>query len=202
MAERTNLAVVNAGTAGERHLKIVLRSGDGQSVYEVPASLLPPLGPGEWRQVNDADLLRAAGFADATALVTRLEGTAPFGAYAVFNDNLSSDGSYVAAEPTGTGGEALVLPVVVETSAFESELVLYNPGLVPVVASLTYAESLAAAKGTVGTVTARLRPGEQRILPRTLDTLRTPRPAARGRAAPRRMPTLSVLFHVRGRRPP
>ncbi|MBK6407001.1 MAG: S8 family serine peptidase [Holophagales bacterium] len=66
-AERTNLAVVNAGTEGTVTLKVVLRSGDGASVYEVPSSLLPPLGPGEWRQVNDADLLRAAGFTDATA---------------------------------------------------------------------------------------------------------------------------------------
>src|SRR5512133_23385 len=59
------------------------RAGDGRSVYEVPSSLLPPLAPGEWRQVNDANLLRAAGFADATAMVSRLDGTAPFGAYAV-----------------------------------------------------------------------------------------------------------------------
>jgi hypothetical protein len=195
VAERTNLAVVNAGTTGNVTLKVVLRSGDGGTVYEVPADRLPPLAPGEWRQVNDAELLKAAGFADATAVVTRLEGTAPFGAYAVFNDNLSSDGSYVAAEPTGTGGEALVLPVVVETSAFESELVLYNPGLVPVVASLTYAESLAAPKGVVGTVPVSLGPGQQKILPRTLETLRTLGLPIGPRGAASYAGTLSVLFN-------
>lgn len=172
-AERTNLAVVNAGTEGSVTLKVVLRSGDGGSLYEVPSDRLPPLAPGEWRQVNDADLLKAAGFTDATALVTRLAGSAPFGAYAVFNDNLSNDGSYVPAEPTGFDGEPLVLPVVVETSAFESELVLYNPSVVPVVAFLTYAESLASPKGVVGTVPVPLAPGQQRILPRAIDTLRT-----------------------------
>lgn len=196
-AERTNLAVVNAGTEGSVTLKVVLRSGDGQSVYEVPASLLPSLGPGEWRQVNDADLLGAAGFADATALVTRLAGTAPFGAYAVFNDNLSNDGSYVTAVPSGFGGGTLVLPVVVETSAFESELVLHNPAMVPVVVSLTYVESLATPKGNVGTVTVDLGPGQQKILSRALDTLRTLGLPLGPRGAASYAGTLSVVFTSR-----
>lgn len=197
-AERTNLAVVNAGTEGSVTLKVVLRAGDGQSTYEVPSSLLPPLSPGEWRQVNDTDLLRAAGFTDATALVTRVAGTAPFGAYAVFNDNLSNDGSYVPAVASGSGGEALVLPVVVETTAFDSELVLFNPAAVPVVASLTYVESLAAPKGMVGTVTVGLGPGQQKILPRILDTLRTLGLPLGPRGAASYAGTLSVVFTPSG----
>ena len=193
-AERTNLAVVNAGTEGTVTLKVVLRSGNGQSVYEVPSSLLPPLAPGEWWQVNDANLLRAAGFSDATAMVSRLAGTAPFGAYAVFNDNLSNDGSYVPAFPSGFDGEALVLPVVVETSAFESELVLYNPAMVPVRVSLTYVESLASPKGAIGTVTVDLGPGQQRILPRILDTLRSLGLPIGARGAASYAGTLSVVF--------
>ncbi|HRY45057.1 MAG TPA: S8 family serine peptidase [Thermoanaerobaculia bacterium] len=170
-AERSNLAVVNMGTEGTVTPRIILRSGDGASVYEVPAALLPPLAPGEWRQVNDADLLRAAGFAEATALVSRAAGTAPLGAYAVFNDNLSHDGSFVPAVPDAFAGE-LVLPVVVETPAFESELVLFNPEAAPAVVSLAYTESLATPKGRVGAVSIELAPFEQRILPRALDTLR------------------------------
>jgi len=193
-AERTNLAVVNAGTEGTVTLKVVLRSGNGTSFYEVPSALLPPLAPGEWRQVNDADLLEAAGFTDATALVTRLSGTAPFGAYAVFNDNLSNDGSYVPAVPSGSGGGTLVVPVVVETSDFESELVLYNPATLPVVASLIYVESLATPKGTVGTVTVDLGPGQQKILPGILDTLRTLGLAVGPRGAASYAGTLSVAF--------
>jgi subtilisin family serine protease len=194
VAERTNLAVVNAGTEGTVTLKVVLRAGDGRSVYEVPSTLLPPLGPGEWWQVNDANLLRAAGFSDATAMVSRLAGTAPFGAYAVFNDNLSNDGSYVPAAPSGFDGEALVVPVVVETSAFESELVLYNPAMAPVRVSLTYVESLAAPKGTVGTVTVDLGPGQQRILPQILDHLRSLGLPLGPRGAATYAGTLSVVF--------
>ncbi len=193
-AERTNLAVVNAGTEGTVTLRIVLRSGDGRSTWEVPSALLPPLAPGEWRQVNDADLLRAAGFTDATALVTRIAGTAPFGAYAVFNDNLSNDGSYVAALPNGFGGAALVLPVVVETSVFESELVLYNPAMLPTRVSLTYTESLASPKGTIGTVNVDLGPEQQKILPRILETLRSLGLPLGPRGAASYAGTLSVVF--------
>lgn len=172
-AERTNLAVVNTGTEGTVSLKVVLRSGDGRATYEVPSALLPPLFPGEWRQVNDADLLRAAGFSEATALVSRVAGVASFNAYAVFNDNLSNDGSFVPAAPGEGGSGDLVLPVVVETSAFETEVVLFNPGTAPARVSLTYVESLAPPKGTVGTVAVDLGPGEQRILPHALDQLRS-----------------------------
>ncbi len=193
-AERSNLAVVNTGTEGTVTPRIVLRSGDGASVYEVPSALLPPLAPGEWRQVNDADLLRAAGFAEATALVSRAAGAAPLGAYAVFNDNLSNDGSFVPAVPDDAFGGELVLPVVVETPAFESELVLFNPGEAAVRATLAYVESLAEPRGEVGHVTIDLGPREQRILPRLLEELRRrglplgPRGARAG--------TLSILFRV------
>jgi hypothetical protein len=193
-SERTNLAVVNTGTEGTVTLKVVLRAGDGSATYEVPSSLLPPLSPGEWRQVNDADLLRAAGFADATARVTAVAGTAPYNAYAVFNDNLSNDGSFVPAVPSEAPGGALVLPVVVETSAFESELVLYNPAMAPVVVSLGYVESLAAPKGPIGTVTVDLGPGQQRIIPRILDHLRSLGLPVGPRGAASYAGTLSVLF--------
>lgn len=193
-SERTNLAVVNTGTEGTVSLKVVLRAGSGGSSYEVPSSLLPPLSPGEWRQVNDADLLRAAGFSDGTALVTAIAGTAPFQAYAVFNDNLSSDGSFVPAIPSEAPGGELVLPVVVETSAFESELVLYNPAMAPVRVGLGYVESLASPRGPVGTVTVDLMPGEQKILPRILDHLRSLGLAIGPRGAAAYAGTLSVVF--------
>ena len=171
-AERSNLAVVNTGTAGSVRLKVVLRDADGSRTYEVPSSLLPPLLPGEWRQVNDADLLRAAGFSEATAVVTAVEGEAPFDAYAVFNDNLSNDGSFVPSVPADAASADVVLPVVVETSAFESEIVVWNPSSSSARVTLTYAESLASPRGVVGSASFDLAAGAQTILPGVLDVLR------------------------------
>jgi hypothetical protein len=193
-AERTNLAVFNAGTAGTVTLRVVLTSGDGRTTWTVPPALLPALGPGEWRQVNDADLLRAAGFGSATARVERVSGDAPFGAYAVFNDNLSNDGSYVPGVPDGYAAGQLVVPVVVETSAFESELVLYNPISSLAHVELTYVESLASPKGRVGSVTVDLDPGQQVILPKVLDALRARGLPIGPRGAASYAGTLSAVF--------
>lgn len=197
-SERTNLAVVNTGAEGPVTLRAVLRSGDGSRTYEVPSALLPALAPGEWRQVNDGDLLQAAGFADATATVTRVGGTAPFQAYAVFNDNLSNDGSFVPAVPAEAEGGDVVVPVVVETDAFESELVLYNPSTAPVQATITYAESLASPRGLAGSATVDLGPGAQTILPGILDALRGLGVAVGPRGAASYAGTLSVSFRAAG----
>ena len=197
-SERTNLAVVNTGTEGTVTLRVALRSGDGNATYEVPSSLLPALSPGEWRQVNDVDLLQAAGFADATATVTRVGGTAPFDAYAVFNDNLSNDGSFVPAVASGEEGGDLVVPVVVETSAFESELVLYNPSATPARATLTYSESLASPRGVVGSASVDLGPGAQSIVPGVLEALRGLGVPVGPRGAASYAGTLSVSFRAAG----
>ena len=195
-AERSNLAVVNTGMEGSVTLRVVLRSGNGTSTYVVPSALLPPLGPGEWRQVNDSDLLKAAGFSDATAVVTPVAGSAPWNAYAVFNDNLSNDGSYVPAVAAENASGDLVVPVVVETGAFESELVLYNPSASAVRARLTYTESLAAPKGTVGSVAVELGPGAQVVLPRALDRLRSLGLPLGPRGAASYAGTLAVAFRT------
>ena len=195
-AERTNLAVVNTGTAGSVTLKVTLRSGDGASTWEVPAALLPPLAPGEWRQVNDSDLLKAAGFTDATAVVSAVAGSAPFNAYAVFNDNLSNDGSFVPAIGDGAASADVVVPVVVETGSFESELVLWNPSASTVRARLSYTESLATPKGTLGSAVVELGPGAQVILPRILDQLRTLGVPVGPRGAASYAGTLAVSFRT------
>ena len=60
--------------------------------------------------------------------VERVEGRAPFYAYGVINDQANSDGSFVfpvtASSLEGRTGQTL--PVIVETSAFRSELTVTN----------------------------------------------------------------------------
>ena len=198
--ERTNLAVVNAGTEGSVTLRIVLRSGDGASVYEVPSALLPPLAPGEWRQVNDADLLRAAGFSDATALVSRLAGrrrSAPTPS----STTTSRTTGRTSRQSRAVGGEDARLPVVVETSAFESELVLHNPGVGPSSSRSPTSSRSRLRRARSGRSTVELGPDQQRILPRVLDTLRTLGLPLGPRGAASYAGTLSVVFSPPPARP-
>lgn len=194
-ADRSNLAIVNAGLEGSIDLKISVFSGEGSSV---PRHVLPYLRlvAGQWVQLNT--VLRTAGFASGYALVERVAGTSPFHAYAVFNDNATNDGSVVAATPVGRVPAPWLVPVVVETGAFTSELVLANPGARAIQARLWFTESLANPGGySMGGVTIALAPGEQKILPGILAELRRRGleivPANRDYAG-----TLAVTFSVDG----
>ena len=85
------------------------------------------LRPGEFHQFNQVlDVLGST--ANGYVKVERVEGSAPFYAYGVINDQANSDGSFIfpvtassLAERTGQ-----TLPVIVETSAFRSELTVTN----------------------------------------------------------------------------
>ncbi len=169
-ADRSNVALVNAGVEGSIDLRVSLYSGEGASI---PRHVLPTvrLAVGQWLQLNT--VLRTAGFASGYALVERIAGTAPFHAYAVFNDNLTNDGSAVPATPVNRIPGPQVVPVVVETGSFNSELVLANPGIKAIRARLWFTESLANPGGySMGGVTIDLAPGEQKILPGILAELR------------------------------
>lgn len=195
-ADRTNLAVVNAGESGALSLRVTLRSGepgDGRT-YLVPEGLTADLAPGEWRQVGSADLLKAAGFASAVATVERTSGTAPFVAYAVVNDNGSNDGSYVPGVASLRAAGPVVVPVVVQAGVYRSELVLANPTGAPVTAALSYVESLAAPAGPKGTATEALGPWEQRVVPDAVGWLRDAKGLAIAATPTTSAGTLKVAF--------
>ncbi len=166
-ADRTNLALLSGATAGTTTLKITLVSGERRFI--LPETVR--LEPGEWVQLDS--VLARARFESGWAVVERLSGPGPFWAYAVFNDNGTSDGSYVAPVRPVRSVTAQVVPVVVETSAFESELVLANPGVSTVTARLLWVESLATASPRRFVAVEALGPGEQKILPGFVDRLRT-----------------------------
>ena len=167
-ADRTNLALVNASTSSTITVAVTLFNGTGTG-----STVLSPnisLGPGQWTQIDH--VLSPAGFTTGYARIDLLSGSGPYFAYAVFNDNVTNDGSFV---PPGAGSpapETLCLSVLVETPVFQSELVVTNGSAVPETATLTYAESLAPALGTGGSVVLTLAAGEQRIIPGAIDFLR------------------------------
>jgi glucose/arabinose dehydrogenase len=195
-ADRSNLALVNAGTAGPITLQVTVTSGspgDGRSVALNPVTL----GPGQWTQLNG--VLALAGFTNGYALVERIAGLEPYLAYGVFNDNLTNDGSYVPPEPVGRAAAQQMVPVVVETPVFESELVLANPSASSVSASLVYTESLTFPLTPKPPVTLTLQPKEQRIIPGILQFLRASLPGGTiGPRGPQYAGSLRVTFSGTG----
>lgn len=164
-ADRTNLALVNGGAAGTIGLRVTLRARGFSKVLPTVV-----LGPGEWRQLDS--VLAGTAVRNAYALVERVAGAAPYAAYAVINDNVTNDGSYVPASLTVRPAEPQVIPAVVETTGFESEVVLANPGASAVTATLVYVESRSASAGSRFATTERLEAGEQVVLPGFVDLLR------------------------------
>lgn len=166
-ADRTNLALLSGAASGTTLLRVTLFSGG--RTFVLPETVR--LEPGAWVQLDS--VLSRAGFASGWAVVERIAGPGPFWAYAVFNDNVTSDGSYVAPVPPVRPVATQVVPVVVETTGFESELVLANPGATSVTARLLWVESLATGSPRRFVAAEALAPGEQRILTGFVDRLRS-----------------------------
>ena len=90
-AQRSNLAVVNRGDAGDTiTLRITYVGPDGASAG---AADTKTLAPGEWAQFNQP--LASRGVATGSAKIERLSGASRFVAYGVLNDQTNSDGSYI-----------------------------------------------------------------------------------------------------------
>jgi len=172
--DRSNFAVYNTADKPVT-LRVTAFSGDpapapapqaGAGVVIAEAETLPPYG---WKQYNR--ILDTAGFTNGYVTVERISSAGAFGCYGVINDNGTNDGSFL--EPTeGFVVPYLNVPVLVETSAFVSELVLANSSGVPARLTLTYKESLAASGGG-GTFAMDLSAGAQRIVPNAIDFLRS-----------------------------
>jgi hypothetical protein len=167
--ERCNLALVNLASAGSITLALTAFSGgaDGRTAKLAPVTL----GAGEWIQVNSP--LAAAGFDNGFIAVERIAGTGRFFTYGVVNDNITNDGALIPPVQDGTPHEDQILPVIVESGTFDSDLVLTNPGSQPVRATLSYVESLASPAGAVPFRTDIALGGfEQRLIPSAIDFLR------------------------------
>jgi PKD repeat protein len=170
-ADRSNLALANAGTSGTIRLKVYLVKGDGsQAVYLDPET---QLGPGQWTQLNAVLTLPDPDWSDGWVFIERTTGTEPYTAYAVFNDNATNDGSFVPALPVESVVSFGTVPVLVETPTFRSELVLSNLSDEPGYAFLEYFESAAAPGASTGLFYVELAPLEQAIFPDIIHALRS-----------------------------
>ena len=172
--DRSNVALLNAGIAGSGDvvLRLTVFSGDPAS----PASRVLPdltLAPGAFRQYTE--ILKDVGLDRGYARIDRISGGAPYYAYATILDQVTSDGSFVPPlsdeDIWGPGG--LTLPVVVETSAFTTEVVLCNVSTAAATVRLSYVADPIQAADFTASISITLGAGEQRVIPSFVQYLRS-----------------------------
>jgi hypothetical protein len=151
------------------------------------------LAPGEFRQLTG--ILQAGGLAltNGFVRVERVAGVAPYFAYAVINDQASSDGSFIAPVPDGVAlaPSGLTIPVIVESGSFTSELALTNGSTVSKVVRLALVADGIQTPDSTASVTITLRSQEQLILPNLVQWMRQRGAAGLGSTA---QPYVGALF--------
>lgn len=134
---RTNLALQNAGAPADGNvtLRVTLYNTTGGTFGILPDVTLPP---GGFRQFSSAEMGLPENYSGG-AKVEVVGGTARFYAYAVQNDQVNSDGSFVLpVDPATATRSTVTIPSVVEAGTYRTELTIYNVGDVTrnIVASL------------------------------------------------------------------
>ena len=175
--DRSNVAFQNMGAPEEG--AITLRT----TVYSGEASDTSPrvleditLEPGGFHQYSGllGVLESVGGDRQGYVKVERVEGTAPFYAYGVINDQANSDGSFVfpvtASSLEGTVDQTL--PVIVETSEFRSELTVTNFSEEPRTLDFQFVAEGIEAAGNAAAFSMTLEAGRQEIVAEVVEELR------------------------------
>ena len=175
--DRSNVAFQNMGAPGEGAITVRTTVYSGEST-DTNARVLEDieLEPGGFHQYSGllGRLESVEGNRQGYVKVERVKGTAPFYAYGVINDQANSDGSFVfpvaASWLEGTAGQTL--PVVVETSAFTSELTVTNFSEDPRNLDFQFVAEGIEATGNAAGFSMRLEAGRQEIVADVVDELR------------------------------
>lgn len=171
--DRSNVALLNAGgpADGDIALRLTVVSGDPANPL---TRVLPDvaLSPGVFTQLSGILTSNGLSLSNGYVKVERVSGTSPFYAYAVVNDNATSDGSFF--EPLAAAASSAIplmtLPALVETPAYQTELILTNLSPATRTLRFTWVEpTLAGGRAAFEIV---LLPGEQQILPAFVQLLR------------------------------
>jgi len=94
-AQRSNLAIVNRGDAGD---SITLQvTYFGATGAQLGAPVVQTLAPGDWFQFGQP--LLSLGATAGYAFIQKTSGSSTFVAYGVLNDNVTQDGSYIPMSP-------------------------------------------------------------------------------------------------------
>jgi hypothetical protein len=176
-ADRSNVALQNMGSIadGKVMLRLTVYSGDSTT----PASQVLShviLDPGEWTQINGILTSNGLAWSNGYVRVERIEGSAPFYAYAVINDQFNSDGSFVPPllESSLTGKTRITLPVIVEVAnpSFSSELSVTNWSATAKTLSCRFVADAITTRDHAASFTLSISAGEQKIISNFVDCLR------------------------------
>ena len=165
--DRSNVAVQNAGGSGKERITLRVTVYSRDPTAPVRSMVLPDrtLPPGGFYQYNR--ILNEAGFDNGYVKVERVEGTAPYYAYGVINDNFNSDGSFVfpLTESSLVGTSGQTLPVIIETASFQSELTVTNFSASDKTVDFNFVADAVETRDDTASFSLKLTAGEQRILP-------------------------------------
>ncbi|MCI0621163.1 MAG: hypothetical protein L0387_05740 [Acidobacteria bacterium] len=187
VSDRSNVAIQNAGTAadGDVALRLTVFSGDPAAPF---SQMLPneSLSPGSFRQITEILHSNGLSLTNGYVRIERVSGTAPYFAYAVINDQVTSDGSFIPPIPENAlaGKTGLTLPVIVETGSFTSELVLTNWSTTSKTIRFAYVAEAIQAAGNTASFGMNLNPGQQLIVPNLVQFMRDRRVAGIGPVGP------------------
>jgi hypothetical protein len=139
--------------------------------------------PGAFQPLNGILASNGLSLARGYVRIERVGGAAPYHAYAVISDQTGSDGSFVSpfADNSLSRRDGWVVPVLVETASYSSELTLANPTLQTRDLQLIYNPGT----GQVVEIAIDLAPTEQRIIPAFVQYLRDQAVAGAFRSEPR-----------------
>ena len=173
--DRSNVAFQNMGAPEEGAITVRTTVYSGEAA-DATARVLEDieLEPGKFHQYSG--LLGVLGVpAQGYVRVERVEGTSPFYAYGVINDQANSDGSFIfpvaASSLEGTAGQTL--PVIVETSAFTSELTVTNFSEEPRRLDFQFVAEGIETGDKAAAFSMTLEAGQQEIVAEVVDELRS-----------------------------
>ena len=184
--DRSNVAFQNMGAPGDGPitLRTTLFSGQAEDTSSRVVGEMT-LQPGEFHQYSG--LMEGMGSPDQGYVkVEKVEGDPPFYAYGVINDNFNSDGSFVfpVTNSSLVGRRGQTLPVIIETEAFQSELVLTNFSGSNKIIDFSFVAGALGTTDDTTTFSLELKAGEQRILPELVSWLRKKEVGGIGPAGP------------------
>ena len=165
--DRSNVAVQHMGTAEDG--PITLWAWVNSGVDESALLKEVTLEAGGFLQFSE--ILSEHNYPHGYVEVRRGDGTAPFYAYGVINDQANSDGSFVfpVTESSLAGTVRQTLPVIVETAEFTSELTVTNFSETAKTLHFSFVADGIETPDQTARFSLTIGAGRQRIIPDVID---------------------------------